>query len=328
MLASIQKIVSVEPILNADRIEKVKVLGWDCIVKKDLFKSGDLCIYVEIDTVIPKQLLDESYEGDEKITLKTVKMRGQLSQGLVLPLKILEDMEEIFNYGEGWEWMNDDEFIVDEGQDVTDILGVIKYEKQLPPQLTGLAYGNFPSFIPKTDEIRIQSDPSLLEKLKGKEYYITTKLDGTSATFYKYQGHFGVCSRNLELKDGENVYWKMARKYKLDECLPEGFAYQGEICGPGIQKNRLNLDKPRLFIFNMFNIDEQRYFKPHDTELDLVPCEETGLEFNYSLEDLLERAKGIYEGTNNRKEGIVVRSLDQSISFKVINNDFLLKDEE
>jgi hypothetical protein len=132
----------------------------------------------------------------------------------------------------------------------------------------------------------------------------------------------------------------MVSKYNIDKWLPDGFAIQGEICGVGIQKNRLNLEDHELFIFNVFYIKEQRYLNPFSfiffneeyeipwLYLRTVPLQEWGDSFNFTLEELLEKAKGKYVNTENNREGIVIRSHDQSISFKVINNDYLLKDEE
>lgn len=326
MLASIQRINKVFPIEGADRIEGVEVLGWKCVVRKGIFKENDLCIYIEIDTIIPKYLLDETYEGDEVVRLRTVKMKGQLSQGLVLPVSILETANIL---------APDDKFDCKEGDDVTDLLNIKKYEKFIPANMQGIVKGDFPAFLRKTDEVRIQSEPHLLEDLKGKPYYITTKLDGTSATYYKFEGKFGVCSRNLELEDGDNVYWNMARQYNIESWLPEGYAIQGEICGEGIQKNRLGLDDRELYIFNVYSIKEGK-FEEYDfmmgflavTMENFVPVEEVNdAGFYYTLDELLDKAQGYYRN-GKRKEGIVVRSLDQTISFKVVNNEYLLKDEE
>ena len=345
MLASIQRINKIFPIPGADRIEGAEVLGWKCVVRKGMFEEGDLCIYIEIDTIIPKQLLDETYIGNEVVRLRTVKMRGQISQGLVLDTIILSEKCKSILYKDGSEYCffdTDEENSFYEEDDITDLLNVKKYEKKIPPELQGLAYGNFPGFIPKTDEVKIQSEPHLLEKLYGKPYHITQKLDGTSATYYKYEGHFGVCSRNLELKDGKNIYWKLAKKYNIESWLNDGYAIQGEVCGPGIQKNRLELKEHELFIFNFFKISEYKYLpltsdeyyeidypQPVPFLYGTTPWENVSNSFfDYSLEQLLDMAKGKYDRTNNNQEGIVVRSLDQTISFKVVNNDYLLKDEE
>jgi RNA ligase (TIGR02306 family) len=330
MLASVQKIISVESIPNADRIEKVKVLGWDCIVKKGLFNPGDLCIYIEIDTLIPKYLLTEDKQDTEMIRLKTIKMKGQLSQGLVLPIDYLNkycilDWRDIVAV---------EKFIVD--VDVTNWLGIKKYEKSIDIELNGNPEGNFPEFITKTDEMRLQSYPEMLQLLKGKPYYITTKIDGTSATFYNKDEIFYACSRNLKIKENPNsAYWNIAYKYRIDEILPEGFCIQGEIAGPRIQQNKLGLKELELFIFNIIGLNsgkrlhlsEQEYFCSY-FGLPMVDVIDRGDSFNYTFEKLMEIADNLNYPNGAKAEGIVIRSQDQSISFKVVSNKFLLKNGE
>lgn len=320
MLASIQKINKVSEILGADKIDCVQILGWDCVVKKGEFKLGDLCVYIEPDTIIPKKFLDSSCETDEKIRLKVIKMKGQISQGLVLPIS---NFLELFGF-------------TNEGDDVADLLNITKYEKQIPANMQGDIKGNFPYFIPKTDEIRIQSEPELLEKLIPP-FYITIKLDGTSGTYYKFNQIFGVCSRNMELKEGENVYWRMAEKYKIKDWLPEGFAIQGEICGPGIQGNKLGLIECDLFAFNFYDIESRKYIVPnfiasketrgqdYFRNIQLVPAIVSYAMLKPSLEELIKISESVKYENNTPAEGIVVRSIDQKVSFKVINTKFCLK---
>ncbi len=357
MLASIQKIISLTPIPNADQIETAKVLGWEVVVRKGEFIPNDLCVYFELDSILPRKEWSEflfKHPEDTKYRLRTIKLKKQISQGLVLP--ILSTLPE------------DDAYMI--GDDVTNILKIEKYEKPIPVQLRGTIKGKFPSFLRKTDEVRIQSEPELLDQLKGKPYYITQKMDGTSGTYYKWQGKFGVCSRNLEMKNPRenpkerfkyfwdaikrflrmarqrnkqnprtfalNIYWKMAEKYKIEEWLPEGFAIQGEICGPSIQGNKMGLKENEMFIFNVWDIKEQKYVNPMSpveweksdiTLIQFVPMLEMNitndLGFNYNLEKLLEKAKGNYSN-GIPQEGIVIRAIDQSISFKIVNNDFLI----
>src|SRR3990172_9589436 len=308
MLASMQKINKVFPIEGADRIEGVEVLVWKCVVRKGQFKEGDLCIYIEIDTIIPKYLLTDNLEK------------------YVSHLDIYEDHVEFTDGTAEWKTLGINVYI-------SKNLGIKKYEKPIPLNMQGIIKGNFPGFLRKTNEVKVQSEPSLLEKLKGKPYYITTKLDGTSATYYKFNGEFGVCSRNLELEKGDNIYWRLAEKYKIEDWLPEGYAIQGEICGEGIQKNPLGIKGVNLYIFNIIKIlgDIKLYCPDWQEWMEhpilFVIQEEYGDSFNYSLEELLEKARGNYS-SGKRKEGVVVRSKDQTISFKVVNNDYLLKDEE
>jgi RNA ligase (TIGR02306 family) len=355
-LASIQEVVEVAPIPGADLIERVRVLGWDVVCKKGEFFPGSLCVYIEIDSLLPRKEWSEflfKHPEDTEYRLRTIKLRKQVSQGLVLPLSILP-------LG-----------LFETGYDVTEQLEIKKYEKAIPVQLRGTVKGKFPYFLHKTDEVRIQSAPELLEELSGKPYYITQKLDGTSSTFFKWKGKFGVCSRNLEMKNpydnpkerfkyiwdavkrffgivrqkenprtfNLNVYWKMAEKYNIKEWLPDGWAIQAEICGPSIQGNKMGLKENEMFIFNLWNIDEQKYYYPRDVLSDftkwssndtvkLVPLFETGQSFpNETIEGLLELARGEYDN-DTPQEGIVLRAIDQSVSFKVVNNEFLLKYSE
>jgi len=328
-LASIQIITNLVPIENADRIELATVLGWQVIVKKGIHSIGELVVYFEIDSILPNIPQFDFLDG--KLRLRTKKLKGVLSQGLVLPISEFPNLP------------ND---IVEE-VDVTELLGVIKYDSELNnPRLQGSCAGNFPDFIVKTDEVRIQSTPTLLHKFRGKKVIITTKLDGTSFTTFlrrdsSEKGYTtGICSRNKEVKDdGDNIYSQVYRKLDLEKKLFDtGFdiVIQGEICGPGIQKNRLNLDEHTLFIFNIIDLNGYRYIPRFEwknitslNSIPRVPIEYIIDDFDLTLKQLLELA----EKTNNCfKEGIVVRTyFDDEIprlSFKVINNNYLLKVKE
>jgi RNA ligase (TIGR02306 family) len=332
MLASIQKIIDIQPIENADAIEKAYVLGWQVVVKKGEFKVGDAVVYIQIDTIVPDKP-EFAFLAKEKFRIKTIKLRGTLSQGIVFPLTILPPLTHL-------------EYEV--GQDVSGTLGITHYEKPVPGGFNqGDTKGNFPPLFPKTDEERIQNVPKVLNELRGKSYYISTKCDGTSCTIYFNRGEFGVCSRNMEKKDSEgSVYWQMARKYDLEKKMREwgaNIAIQGEICGPGIQKNKLGLTEHSLFVFDVYDIDDGKYLSvPRMFQvvtmfgLERVPLVQMGEGFHYDQEQLLEMAKGKYNGTQNDREGIVVRAtygdfsekMRSRISFKVLNNEFLLKEKE
>jgi RNA ligase (TIGR02306 family) len=242
-LASIQRVLKIEPIPNADAIELARVNGWQCVVKKGEFEAGDLGLFLEIDSVPPDnetfnflwqrkakegEPLPERTERPGNFRLRTVKLRGALSQGLLLPLSI-------FDFGE-----------VTEGENVTEALGVIKYEPPVSVQQSSSEFrAPFPAFIPKTDEMRVQSVPEVLDEIRGLPYVATLKYDGSSSTFYidPFDNEFHACSRNQSVLEGNSFYWRAARKYDLETILraEPNFAIQGEVCGPGIQKNRLNL---------------------------------------------------------------------------------------
>lgn len=337
-LASIQKIKNVVNHPNADRLDIVQVLGWFCITKRDEFKAGDWCVYFEIDSILPPWECF-SFLADKKYRVKTMKLRGALSQGLALPLSIFDNC------------LNKPA-IIDEGIDVTDIIGVTKYEpiQEFWTKLRGDIQNKFPSFCRKSDEIRIQTVvPNIFTDIIGERMVCTIKQDGTSGTFYFNNGDYGVCSRNFQLKEkADNVYWFISNKYDIENKLRKlgkNIQIIGEICGPGIQRNPLNLKEPELFVFTGFNIDEQKYINHPDLQilckqldLNMVPIIDDNFIFtneNANLDFLLNFAKGYYKGTNHFREGVVFRSyiekynylLDGRTSFKVINNDYLLKEE-
>jgi len=344
MQASIQKIIDIKPIENADSIEKAYVLGWQVVVKKGEFKPGDSCVFITIDSILPPKPEFE-FLAKNKYRVRTIKLRGELSQGIIFPLSILPT-GAIYETARGI--LIPQTIPYKEGGDVSEILGVTHYEKPVPGGFNqGDTKGNFPPWFPKTDEERIQNVPEVLDELRGKSYAITEKCDGTSCSIYFNRGEFGVCSRNMEKKDSEgSVYWQMAKKYDLEnklKMLGRSLAIQGELCGPGIQKNHLGLKELDLFVFNIFDIDEGKYLSTPQLlvmiqvlGLKPVPMVEMGQGFAYDLESLLEKAKGKYRDTQNDREGIVVRAMygDYSekmrsrISFKVLNNDFLLKEKE
>lgn len=343
-LASIQKILSVEPIPDADKIEVASILGWTVVMKKNQFHENDLVIYCEIDSILPDTEWTKFLNGILRI--RTRRFRKQLSQGIAFPLNILPNYEKELN---GMESCNDGtgaRLYLSEGTDVTELLGVKKWEPNIPAQLTGIIKDNFPSCVHKTDEIRVQSIPRIFEEITGIEVYISTKVDGCSMTcVVNPQGEFEVCSRNLSLKESEgNSYWKIARKLDIENILRttgNRYSIQGELAGPGIQRNRLGLNELDLFVFNVYDIIDGKHLDFEEFKefcrrngLKTVPIDEVTI-FNFTLEQLLEKAKGKYLSGNNR-EGIVIRPtiemysnvLKGRMSFKVINNDFLEKDEE
>ncbi|QSQ24060.1 RNA ligase (ATP) [Pyxidicoccus parkwayensis] len=329
-LVSIQRIDHLEPIAGADNILKARVMGWDVVVRKGEFTPGDACVFFEIDSLLPEGKEWAEFLRPRSFRVKTARLRGVLSQGLALPTSILPGEVPV------------------QGTDVRDVLGVVKFEPPLPD--AGGVAGPFPGQVPRTDEIRLQSALGVLDEIRGHDFFVTTKLDGTSTTFFRpLEGDLVACSRNWALKPGAGPVWAMAAKYALETVLPPGFAVQGELCGPGIQKNRLGLTAPDLFIFSVHDTRTGRFLGHADFiafcaehGLRTVPVEhvvtgEAARTFDHGLEHYLQLAQGLYPGTKNRKEGIVVRPLVERpsptlggsrLSFKIINNDFLLKDED
>lgn len=339
-LASIRKISDIQPIEGADKIELATIDGWKVVVAKDVnHKVGDLIVYCEVDSFLP---IREEFEflrktsfkkmGDQEgFRLKTIRLRGQISQGLIVPLDVL------LKHGVS----SDDVF---EGLDVTGMLDIIKYEPPVPAELSGKVKGLFPSFIRKTDEERVQNLSSEYEKYRAKnklggKFYVTEKLDGSSATFYVKDEVFSVCSRNLELLETEgNTFWKVSRELDLENKLRTlGFnvCLQGELIGEGVQGNPYKIKGQTVRFFNGFNIDTQENIPflefvelTQKLGLKTVPILEFDFDLPNSIDNMLEYAESpSILNTNFSREGVVVRSYDRTISFKSISNQFLLNEK-
>lgn len=349
-LASIQTIKSLEPIEGADKIERATILGWHLVVKKDEFKVGEKCVYMEVDSILPEKPEFE-FLRPRGFRIKTIRLRKQVSQGIAFPLSILPPKIKHYDpiHGEGGSLPmipDYDEVEYDEGEDVTEILEVKKYEPYIPAQLAGQIKGSFPGFLIKTDETRIQSVPDVLERHRHEQFQMTEKIDGSSMTVYLNKGEFGVCSRNLDIKEDENnSFWKIARKLFLEKqlkTLPYNAAFQGELLGPGVQKNKYGLEELDFYIFNIFNIDTNEYvnFASAHVLLDAMNLKTVpyinGIELNHSVDDLIELSEGSsLINPKIHREGLVFRPQIEArdkdlgrLSFKVINPKFLLKYDE
>lgn len=329
-LATVTRILDLTPITGADRIELATVYGWQVIVSKnDNFKVGDLCIYYMIDT-----MFEPEYHRTVNILkgkqLKTIKMRGVISQGLVSPVDWLAD------YGT-------DPTSVNEGDDVTQIMKLKKYVAPEEEGQYSTTRNTFPRYINKTDEERIQNIPRVLRELDGKEIVITRKEDGCSATFIlNSDDQFVMCSRNTTLvtEDNSNThYFKIADTFKLEERLRafgRHLGLQGEIVGPKVNGNRLLLTELDFKIFSIYDIDEMVYLSHDEVQpicealgLHHVPILYKGLMCDRfdSVAKLLEFAGSLEYSKGRPAEGIVVRTNQRSPrnSFKVISNKYLLK---
>lgn len=340
-LATIRKISEIKAHPNADAIELAIIDGWQCVVKKDEFVKGQLIVYFEIDSWIPTDIAPflskgkspREFENVRGERLRTIKLRGELSQGLVLSRDVLmlsfisSDLEEM---------------PLNEGTDVTELLGVKKWERPLAANLRGVCRGNFPSFIRKTDQERIQNLIGKIlniPELHNDVYEATLKIDGSSCTFYYNNGQVGVCSRNLDLKTDEsnegNAFVKMFKQ--LDMCaklvaLGRNIAIQGELYGVGINGNWEGLPDHRFALFDIWDIDAQSYMAaPERYEI----CKTLKLEhvpIIYSITGLMDNLQDFLTFANRPSilnkiaEGIVFKSLtNPNFSFKVINNEYLLQ---
>ena len=378
-LAHIEKIEWVRPIEGADRIVTYGILGWEVVDQKDKYKVGDKVIYCEIDSVLPDKP-EYEFLRDRKFRVKTIKLKGQISQGLILPMSTLHG-----NY------RRNDEYAV--GQDVTTQLQITKYlspteREELEQQERKLANDRnkfkkfmmryswfrrlflsrkqkqgFPYWVSKTDEERIQNLhwEEFYEQFKDKEVYVTEKIDGCSGTFTgkvvprfsgllsklpfkKYQ--FVVCSRNLTTNDKFSIWWKIAKKYNLEQILKENptLTIQGECLDTKVQGNKYNVKDEQFYVFNI--IDHEKNYHYNFGEI-LIFCGKYNLqhvpllyhknlktyypklsELGSTVQELVEFSKGKSTLADIPREGIVVRCIENGqklLSFKVINPDFLLK---
>jgi RNA ligase (TIGR02306 family) len=296
-----------------------------------------MVVYCEIDSFLPIRdvfefLRKSSFKkmGDQEgFRLKTIKLRGQVSQGLILPISVVPITQFASAY------------TLPEGMDVTEMLGIVKYEPPIPAELSGKVKGLFPSFLRKTDEERVQNLTKEYEQYKslGRKFYVTEKLDGSSATFYYNDGVFGVCSRNLELLETEgNTFWKVARELDLENKMRDfgvNISLQGELIGEGIQGNPYKIKGQTVKFFNLFDIDLQVYHSLAHLDralgimgIKMVPIVDEFFVLPDTIEELLKYAedKSVLNDKTER-EGVVVRSMDRTISFKAISNKFLLNEK-
>lgn len=343
-LASIQRVDKFDPIPGADNIVCASVLGWKLVTQKTNFKEGDLCVFFEVDAFLPvreefeflrKACFKSTKNLGDGFRLKTIKLKGQVSQGLILPL---DSLPELIPFK-----MNNTEDII--GEDLTEFLKVQKYEKPIPAQFQGRIRGNFPMFIPKTDQERAQNLVGKLRYKLNERFESSLKLDGSSMTVYnrveESGDNFGVCSRNLDLKDEDNnLYWEVAKKNNLQEILKgKNLALQGELMGPGVQGNRENFKEHRFYIFDVWDIEAQKYYTPLERDIFVnmhgllhVPVlEHLELSFICKPDTIIDSLLKYAERrsiNHDIAEGVVFKSMDGKYSFKIINNQFLLKEKD
>ncbi len=334
-MATIRKIDAIEPIEGADAIEVATVGGWKVVVKKGEFKVGELAVYFEIDSWVPNELAPfltkgtepREYNGVKGERLRTVKLRGQISQGLLLPLEpTCKNIESLLF----------------EDLDVSVPLNVQKWERPIPAQLAGQVRGNFPALVPKTDQERIQNLSKQFDKFMEDSWSITEKLDGSSCTFYlDEEDQFHVCSRNLDLKEDENnSFWKTAKKYDIEGIMRrnsmKGMAIQGEMIGEGIQGNQYKVVLD-FYVYDMYNTKTGQYILPSQLK---AACERLGLNHvpilaegitlvGSSIQSILSEAEGKSRLNGSEREGLVYRSETiHDLSWKAISNKWLMKNGE
>lgn len=354
-LASIRIVSEICPIDGADKIEVAKINYWKVVVGKGEFTVGSLVVYFEIDSWIPKKIAPflckdndqfrmnpKKFNEIEGERLRTVKLRGQISQGLIMNIsdiiKVVPEFADIK---------------IEEGLDVTDILGITKWE--IPSSIDSFhTKGNFPSFLVKTDQERIQNLMKKFSDLKKYKWEVTEKLDGSSMTIYVFNNQEntqeGVCSRNLDLKkeivnevNGTetttvNSFWEIAIREKLIEKIKESglnIGLQGELIGSKIGLNIYKLTSRDFYLFDIYDIDNGRYYTPSERQafaekykIKHVPILHKDYEISETttVDDLLKFAeeKSVLNSKTER-EGLVFKNTNGSESFKVISNKFLMK---
>ena len=338
-MATIRRIDTIGPIEGADAIEVATVGGWKVVVKKGDFKPGDLAVYCEIDSFIPTTIAPfltkpdqypKQFEGVQGERLRTVRLRGQLSQGLLMPMSVMTDNGVIAQ-------------ILKEDEDVSQALGIVKYEAPIPACLAGEVKGMFPRYIPKTDQERIQNlSVELAEWVRlGYTFEKTEKLDGTSMTAFMVDGVFSICSRNLELKPNpDNSMFKAAIKQNLEAKLTQSgrnLALQGELIGNGIQGNKYKFTDQGFYVFDIYDIDAKRYLTPVERKAFVsewniahVPVFQSAVSLDgLTIDMLLKNAEGksvMGDIEGPEQEGLVYKCNENpEVSFKCISNKFLLK---
>jgi RNA ligase (TIGR02306 family) len=354
-LASIRLIDDVLPIANADRLEQVAIGGWRIVVAKGEFAKGDKVVYFEIDSALPADDIRYEFLKErclrkwmcsgrlvcEVIRIKSIKLRGVVSQGLVIPLTDFPELTD-----------------TEVGTDVTEALNVKHYDELHEEysritgsaRIAGNAKGNFPThLVPKTDEERLQNLTEYFDgRFKGVPFEVTEKFDGSSATYIyapnaRPDDPFFVCSRNLELKEEEgNLYWEIAYKYRIFDTLKSlrdkvgyDIAIQGEIVGPGVNGNRDRYTEHEFYVFRIYNITDGKWLcpsvrrhicacmgVPHVKGFGTLPIFDT---LN-TMDAFLKHVEGKTDRGNER-EGMVFKSVGGTVSFKVINNKYLLKEK-
>ncbi len=374
-LAHVEEIAWVKPINGADNIELVGVLGWQCITKKGEFQPGELCVYIEIDSIVDRENPDFAFLEAKKYRIKTMKLNkfGVISQGICFPMQILP---------------NNRKFSV--GDDVTEILHikhVEEYGENLPKNVNKrlvlkqrhkrlsnnkifkwfMKFGwfraiafkllipkrkpkKFPDWIVRTDETRIQNMPCVLETYKDEPMVVTEKLDGTSTTFgLRREGRkldFAVCSRNVRQETPkqktymweENIYWQIERKYNIKPVLEkimkdydaDTVVLQGETIGKDIQGNKYKLQGIDFYGFNLI-LDGDKVDSVAAAEImkeygiKWVPILEADFKLLPTVDDMVKYATAKSTIGDTLREGVVIRDHRNTVSFKCISNEFLLK---
>lgn len=357
-MRTLAKVVRLGKILKhpkADRLDITYVGGWQVVVQKDQFKEGGLAVFFEIDSWIPTSLFDLNRPGQEAKKfkgvygnrLRSVRLQGELSQGLLLPMSILESTAYDYDTEDQKVFLAPEQ-VFQEGEDVSDVLGILKYEDELPDELIGKAKGMFPSIFPRTDMPRFQNMEQSLSKFAedGLFFTVQEKVEGESMTCYlTTEGEFGVCTKNVDLlEDAGDLFWQVARRMQIEDKMRFAFdagqdvAIQGELIGPGIRGNIYNLKEPTFVMFNVvYSHSGQTRETPDATKfwaeymnIPFVPVifkEFKATAQTMSMQYLTDLSNGMsLINKKQKREGLVFKyNEDPRICFKAISPEYLLK---
>lgn len=375
-LAYTAKVGEISKIEGADNIELISVLGWKVIAKIGEFHEGDLCVYFEIDSKLPEKEWSE-FMRSKHFKVKTMKLGkfGVISQGLALPINVFDveipseeniDVTELLGVTYSVEEDNARKKVDPDAKYKSMAARKPKmFKKPWARWLMRRRWGRrimffffgkkkdnpreFPAFISKTDEERVENQPWRIGD--GKTYLATEKLDGTSCTYAlerkgKKKFEFYVCSRNVRQQDEKqecyhdhNIYWDLAFKYDIERHLREFLdgrkdckwvCIQGEGVG-FVQGNPLKLTEDDLYVFNFKNDVDGRWASGRGK----IYIETCGMKWvpilgEVQMPDTMEELKQLATGksqlnNNVLREGLVYRSLDGTDSFKNVSREYLLK---
>lgn len=324
--AYVGRIVEIEPVENADRIEQATVVCghggmWKGVVKKGEYAKGDECeVYLQ-DAKLPD--VERFAFMGPRFVVNVKKIRGAFSECLIMPRTV--------------------DYPV--GSDITEWAGVVKYERPEDWHIAGEEAGSFPSFVPKTDEPNFQKAKSILDAMAFNPWYVSLKYDGSSGTAYvDGDGIVRGCSRNRELREKEGtLVWELIKKYGLKEKLPElcillnkRLAIQFEMVGPKVQKNPLGLLVPEARLFNLYSITDGEYLGLSQLEqaafflgIPMVDVLDEGDAFDMTADEIRWYAdKSVYPG-GKHAEGVVFRTkfparsrLGERVSFKSLSHNY------
>jgi hypothetical protein len=376
-LASIKVIDSVKKHPNADLLDIATIGGWEVVCKHNEFKAGDKCVYFEIDSIVPMsdarfkflEKNSKNYNGIIGHRIRSMKIRKVLSQGLALPISEFSDEIKSKNLTEAlkvMKWEDPEEMTAEHVKKSGWRDAILKFlplalRKKVYKYLYTKTSGNFPHFIKKTDQERVQNFSKFFEDESNlnHKYEITIKEDGSSITTYFKDNEVGVCSRNMRVWSEKVGFWSFLKKNKSTndskfysialqtglinalKKLKKNIAVQGEYVGPGLNGNRSQRNELSIYIFDIWDINKQQYFSVEDRKAlinQLIELGYTGKVVHTVAEGTLKELKldsmkslldfaiaTKHPGIEHLIEGVVIKRFDGQLSFKAISNEYLIK---